>query len=122
MSQQPEQPAKLAVAGEPSAAVPRERVYELLAHLIASAELCVVEPHYYGSFRLLDAASKLAATMLGCGLDDPWLARFQAELDQSKVLMMSDRPAFYSYLPQASRQVAQRLVDTEGHHAGDVAP
>jgi hypothetical protein len=45
MSQQPEQPAKLAVAREPSAAVPRERVYELLAHLVASAEICVAKPH-----------------------------------------------------------------------------
>ena len=122
MSQPPEHPAKLAVAGEPGAAVPREHVYELLAHLVASAEICVVEPHYYGSFRLLDAASKLAATMLGCGLDDPWLARFQSELDRSKVLMMSDRPAFYSYLPQASRQVAQRLLETAGNHVQDVTP
>ena len=122
MSQQPEQPANLAVAREPSAAVPQERVYELLAHLVASAEICVVEPHYYGSFRLLDAASKLAATMLGCGLGDPWLARFQAELDRSKVLMMSDRPAFYSYLPQASRQVAQRLLETAENHVQDVTP
>jgi hypothetical protein len=122
MSQQPEQPANLAVARGPSAAVPQERVYELLAHLVASAEICVVEPHYYGSFRLLDAASKLAATMLGCDLDDPWLARFQAELDRSKLLMMSDRPAFYSYLPQASRHVARRLLDTAGDHTEDVAP
>jgi hypothetical protein len=122
MSQQPEQPAQLAVAREPSAAVPREHVYELLAHLVASAEICVVEPHYYGSFRLLDAASKLAATMLGCGLDDPWLAAFQAELDRSKVLMMSDRPAFHSYLPQASRRVAQRLLETAGNHVEDMAP
>jgi Family of unknown function (DUF6092) len=122
MSQPPEQSARLAAAREPGAAVPAERVYELLAHLVASAEICVVEPHYYGSFRLLDAASKLAATMLGCGLDDPWLMRFQAELDRSKVLMMSDRPAFYSYLPQASRQVAQRLLQTAGNHAGNVAP
>jgi hypothetical protein len=38
------------------------------------------------------------------------------------VLMMSDRPAFYSYLPQASREVAQRLVQTTGSHAGNVAP
>ncbi|HEX8005543.1 MAG TPA: DUF6092 family protein [Trebonia sp.] len=102
----------------PSTIVPRERVYELLAHLVASAEICVDEPHYYGSFRLLDAADKLAATMLGCGLDDPWLADLQAELDRNKVLMMSDRPAFYSYLPQASRLVARRLAET----AVDVTP
>ena len=125
MSQQPGQPGGPGGPGGaqgPSATVPRERAYELLAHLVASAEICVAEPHYYGSFRLLDAASKLAATMLGCGLDDPWLASLQAELDRSKVLMMSDRPAFYSYLPQASRQVARRLMQTTGHHAGDVAP
>jgi Family of unknown function (DUF6092) len=122
MSQQPEQPATLAVARDPSAVVSRERAYELLAHLVASAEICVAEPHYYGSFRLLDAAAKLAATMLGCGLDDPWLADLQAELDRSKILMMSDRPAFYSYLPQASRHVARRLLDTAGDHAQDAAP
>src|SRR5439155_1029275 len=63
MTQPPEQPARLAAAGEPSAAVPAERVYELLAHLVASAEICVVEPRYYGSFRLLDAAASLAALM-----------------------------------------------------------
>ena len=121
MSQQPGQPGGPGGAQGPSATVPRERAYELLAHLVASAEICVAEPHYYGSFRLLDAASKLAATMLACGLDDPWLAGLQAELDRSKVLMMSDRPAFYSYLPQASRQVAQRLLQTTGNHE-DVAP
>lgn len=107
---------------EPSATVPRDRIYELLAHLVASAEICVTEPHYYGSFRLLDAAAKLAGTMLGCGLDDPWLAGLAAELDRSKLLMMSDRPAFYSYLPQASRQVAQRLCQTAGHDPEDMTP
>jgi hypothetical protein len=122
MSQPPGHPGGPSGLGGPSASVPAERVYELLAHLVASAEICVSEPHYYGSFRLLDAAAKLAAMMLGCGLDDPWLAALQAEIDQNKVLMMSDRPAFYSYLPQASRQVAQRLVQTIGDSAGDVAP
>jgi hypothetical protein len=122
MSQPPGQPDGPGGPDGPGAAVPRERVYELLAHLVASAEICVAEPHYYGSFRLLDAAAKLAATMLGCGLDDPWLAALQADIDRNKVLMMSDRPAFYSYLPQASRQVAQRLVQTTGDHAGDAAP
>jgi Family of unknown function (DUF6092) len=119
VTQQPEQPGGVP---QPGAVVPRDRAYELLAHLVASAEICVTEPHYYGSFRLLDAAAKLAAMMLGCGLDDPWLAGLQEELDRNKVTMMSDRPAFYAYLPQASRQVALRLVQTAGDHAPDVAP
>jgi hypothetical protein len=122
MSEQRQEPGQPAVARAAGATVPRDRVYELLAHLVASAEICVVEPHYYGSFRLIDAAAKLAATMLDCGLGDPWLADLAAELDRSKVLMMSDRPAFYAYLPQASREVAERLRQEGGDHARDMAP
>lgn len=125
MSQQPEQPGGPGAdrdAEEPGATVSRERAYELLAHLVASAEICVTEPHYYGSFRLLDAAAKLAAMMLGCGLDDPWLADLQADIDRNKILMMTDRPAFHAYLPQASRQVALRLLQTAGSRAGNGAP
>lgn len=122
MSEQPGQPDGPGGTEGPGATVPRERAYELLAHLVASAEICVGEPHYYGSFRLLDAASKLAAMMVGCGLDDPWLAGLQAELDRGKLLMMSDRPAFYSYLPQASRQVAERLLKTTGDRVEEGAP
>ena len=98
---------------EPGAAVPRERVYELLAHLVASAEICVVEPHYYGSFRLLDAASKLAAIAARLRPRRPMAGRPAGRTSTgTRWLMMSDRPAFYDYLPQASRQVAQRLLQT----------
>jgi len=122
MSPHSDQADHPAVNGKPAAMVGQDCVYELLAHLVASAEICVVEPHYYGSFRLLDAAAKLSAAMLDCGLDDPWLSALQAELDRSKILMMSDRPAFYSYLPQASRRVAERLSQAAGGHAEDMKP
>ena len=35
----------------------------LLAPLVASAELCMPEPYDYGIFRLIDAASRLAASI-----------------------------------------------------------
>jgi hypothetical protein len=92
--------------------IARGSIYELLAHLVASADICASEPGYYGTFRLLDAASRLAGTVLDSGLDDPWLADLHEELDRNKMLMMSDRAAYYAYLPEASRRVAQRLVDT----------
>jgi uncharacterized protein DUF6092 len=97
---------------EPGVTIPRARIYELLAHLVASADICASEPGYYGTFRLLDAAARLAGTALDSGLDDPWLAGLHEELDRNKLLMMSDRAAYYAYLPEASRVVAQRLVDT----------
>jgi hypothetical protein len=96
----------------PSATLSRARVYELLAHLVASADICAREPGFYGTFRLLDAAGRLAGAVLDGGLDDPWLTELHGEIDRNKLLMMSDRPAYYAYLPEVSRKVAQRLVET----------
>jgi Family of unknown function (DUF6092) len=101
---------------DPDVTIARARIYELLAHLVASADICASEPGYYGTFRLLDAAARLAGTVLDSGLDDPWLADLYADLDRNKMLMMSDREAYYAYLPEAARRVARRLVDT-GHSA-----
>lgn len=122
MSQHAAGPGGPAAPPEASASVPRSRGYELLAHLVASAEICAAEPPYYGTFRLLDAASKLAAMLLDCGLDDPWLADLRAGIDQHKMLLMTDRPAYYAYLPQASRLVALRLTETAPGQAGESAP
>jgi hypothetical protein len=84
-----------------------DQAYELLAHLVASAEICAVEPHYYGTFRLLDAAARLLAVMEP---QDPWAAGLRAEIDEKKLLMMTDRDAYFAYLPVASRRVAERLL------------
>jgi hypothetical protein len=94
----------------------------LLAHLVASADICAVEPAYYGTFRLLDAAAKLAEMMLDCGLDDAWLAELHADIDRNKMLLMSDRQAYYAYLPEASRRVAERLVATAPEARKDAKP
>jgi hypothetical protein len=87
-----------------------DQAHELLAHLVASAEICAVEPAYYGTFRLLDAAARLLATMEG---DDPWPAELRREIEQKKLLLMSDREAYFAYLPVASHRVAQRLRDRQ---------
>jgi hypothetical protein len=93
----------------------RRAAYRLLAHLLASAEICAVEPGYYGTFRLLDAASRLAGTLLESGLDDPWLGRLREEIDEKKELLMSDREAYFAFLPEIARRMAERLrEDAEG--------
>lgn len=96
---------------EPTVTIGRRQVYELLAHLVASADLCAVEPSYYGTFRLLDAAAKLAGIAVGSGLEDEWLADLRADIEQHKTLMMSDRAAYYEYLPQVTKRVAQHLME-----------
>jgi len=91
----------------------RRTADRLLAHLLASAELCTVEPAIYGTFRLLDAASRLAAALLEGGLDDPWLRRLHDEIEEKKVLMMSNREAYLAFLPQIAGQMAERLLAEE---------
>jgi hypothetical protein len=90
--------------------------YQLLAHLVASAELCITEPYYYGTFRLIDAASRLAGYMLeneGAG-SQAWLEAFKREVDEKKEWMMWDRQGYFEFLRGASGSVAQELR----HRAG----
>jgi Family of unknown function (DUF6092) len=89
---------------------------ELLCHLAASAELCVSEPVHYGTFRLLDAASRLSAALLAGGLDDPWLRDLQRDIDEKKVLMMHDRDAYFAFLPQVSCRLAEHLREIADQH------
>jgi hypothetical protein len=115
-------PAVPAPDAEPSVTISRARIYELLAHLVASAEICAREPGYYGTFRLLDAAGRLAGAVLDGGLEDPWLTELHGDIDRNKLLMMSDRPAYYAYLPEVSRKVAQRLVETSSASEQGIHP
>ncbi|HZV49535.1 MAG TPA: DUF6092 family protein [Candidatus Dormibacteraeota bacterium] len=95
----------------------RKAAYRLLAHLLASAEICAFEPGFYGTFRLLDAASRLAGALLEAGLDDPWLGRLRDDIEAKKVLLMSDREAYFAFLPEAARRMAERLRE-EGEEGG----
>jgi hypothetical protein len=92
----------------------------LLAHLVTSAELCMVEPYDYGIFRLIDAASRLAAAMEHRSGPETraWLATFRADVDERKMGSVRDRERYAAFLRDASRQVAQHLVA----RAADAAP
>lgn len=91
--------------------VSEEEAYELLAHLVASAELCIREPYYYGTFRLIDAASKLMGFMLQHDVDGSraWLESFKGEIDAKKEWMMWDREGYFAFLEGATGTVAAEL-------------
>lgn len=70
-----------------------------------------MEPTYYGTFRLVDAASRLTGFMLE---HDPersreFLQRFKEEVDTKKVGMMWDRDAYYDFLRSAPAAVAAEV-------------
>lgn len=96
--------------------VTEDQAYELLAHLVASAELCIREPYYYGTFRLIDAASKLMGFMLANGADNDrdWLAAFRREVDEKKEWMMWDREGYFAFLEGATGTVAAALKQSSG--------
>ena len=91
----------------------------VLAHLVTSAELCLMEPYDYGIFRLIDAASWLAA-VLAPGADPEgraWLEGLVAEIDAGKMGSVRDRERYGAFLRAASRRVAERLVERAGDPA-----
>jgi len=91
--------------------VDRDGVVELMAFLLASAELCTREPYHYGSFRLLDGASRLAGLALK-GAADPqrhWLAELKEDIDSHKALLMWDRDAYFAYLQEVTGRIVEHV-------------
>jgi Family of unknown function (DUF6092) len=96
-----------------------EQAFDILSFLVSSAEICLVEPTYYGTFRLVDAASRMMGHMLA---HDPersgeFLRRFKEEVDTKKVWMMWDREAYYDFLREAPAVVAAEVKRLEGEDA-----
>jgi Family of unknown function (DUF6092) len=99
----------------PQMVLTEDQALELLAFLFSAAEISLVEPTYYGTFRLVDAASRLMGFMLE---HDPersreFLARFKTEVDTKKLLMMWDREAYYDFLREAPAVVAAEVKRRE---------
>jgi hypothetical protein len=87
-----------------------EEVYELLAFLVTSAELLVVEPRLYGTGRLMDAASRMMAFVLESReTHDEFLSQFKLYVDENMSLLISDEEAYIEFLREASRTLAREL-------------
>ena len=94
----------------------REEAIELMTYLLASAECCTREPLHYGTFRLLDGASRLAGYVLAReGPGDAWLTEFKAELDEKKGWLMWDRDGYYAFLQEATGRIAEQLRPRPAH-------
>ena len=96
-----------------------EQAFDILAFLFSSAEICLVEPTYYGTFRLVDAASRMMGHMLAHDQErsGEFLRRFKEEVDTKKVWMMWDREAYYDFLREAPAVVAAEVKRLEDENA-----
>jgi hypothetical protein len=91
--------------------VSEEDLYRLLSFLTASAHLCVDEPRLYGTFRLIDAASRLIGFALEGGQlgDDQFLREFKQDVDKRKLLLMTNEQAYSQFLEDATRRIAREM-------------
>jgi hypothetical protein len=94
------------------AVLAEDDAYELLAYLIAGAEIGLVEPAFYGPRRLLDAAARLAGAMAARVGDDPgeWLADFSGRAGQAMGLARRRPEELEAFLHQAAREIAAELM------------
>jgi hypothetical protein len=96
--------AHRASARAPEPVVSADDVLELIAYLLASAELCMSEPYHYGSFRLAGYA-----ITGGRARDEAWLGALKREIDDHKGLLMWDREAYVAYLHEVTGKVAEYI-------------
>ncbi|MGA9347424.1 MAG: DUF6092 family protein [Anaerolineae bacterium] len=91
--------------------VTEEDLYEVLSFLVSSAHLCVTEPRFYGTFRLIDAVCRLIGLALGSEQleDDQFLREFKEDADQRKFLLVTDEEAYFEFLEDATRKMAKEM-------------
>ncbi|MEW8959988.1 MAG: DUF6092 family protein [Moorella sp. (in: firmicutes)] len=83
---------------------------ELFCFLLSSARGCVDEPAIYGPLRLIEAYSRLVATIGHEELDNFWWQQ-KEEIDNYKNLAMYDEEAFIKALDQTLEKVAHYISE-----------
>ena len=96
--------------------VSEEDLYEVLSFLVSSAHMCVVEPEFYGTFRLIDAACRLTGLALENGQleADQFLREFKEDADRRKLLLMTDQEGYFQFLEDATQKMAKEMKRRAG--------
>jgi hypothetical protein len=96
--------------------VSEEGLYEILAFLFSSAHLLVNEPHLYGTFRLIDGASRLIGFALDSGQleNEDFLRELKKQVDEKKFLLMTDEDTYFQLLEDATRVMAREMKKRVG--------
>jgi len=79
-----------------------DRLFDLVVYLVSCARLSLDEPVIYGSFRLVEGASRL----IDGETDDPFLLRCRAEIEAEKLKMIDDPDGYREFLDRLLRDVA----------------
>ncbi len=88
-----------------------EQALEIITFLLSSAEICLKEPVYYGTLRLVDAASRLIGLMQKTNpvVTGEFLSSLKEDIDSHKTLALWDRESYYGFLRRIPFSAAQEL-------------
>ena len=88
-----------------------EQALEIITFLTSAAELCLHEPVYYGTFRLVDGASRMMGLILENNpqVSADFFKTFKAHIDANKTSMMWDREQYFEFLRSIPAQAATEL-------------
>jgi hypothetical protein len=97
---------------EPKVILTEAQANELISFLLSSAEITIKEPIHYGPLRLVDAVSRMIGFMEANGAvtDGDFLAELKDEIDVKKQWCMWDKPAFYNFLRETPREMAEYVT------------
>jgi hypothetical protein len=98
-----------------------EQALEIITFLTSAAELCLHEPVYYVTVRLVDGASRMMGLILENNpqVSVKFFTEFKAYVDANKALMMWDRDQYFAFLRSIPAQAAtefkrvRELADSE---------
>lgn len=90
---------------------PEDRLFELVAYLVACARLTLDEPQIYGSFRLVEAVVRLveAAQAIGVAVDEEILAA-RDSIQREKMRMIEDHDGYRAWLDGLLAEVAREAT------------
>ena len=79
-------------------------LFEFVLYLVSCSRLSIEEPPIYGSFRLIEGASRLIA-MLDPEGTDAFLAGARREIEEHKLLMVDRHEEYSAFLDDLLRDV-----------------
>ena len=88
-----------------------DEAFRLLAHLLATAELHLVEPPHYAGRRIVEGTIPLLDAMIRDGDDASreWLEAFRQQLDGAIAARRDDPVTFEAFLNDAPGQIAREI-------------
>ncbi|MEM1952892.1 MAG: DUF6092 family protein [Thermoproteota archaeon] len=89
-------------------------IFDFILFLLTAARGCVDEPHIYGPFRLVDAASRIIGIYFRvCGKDDQFLRNLKNTIDQNEYIVIESEKEFVKFMDRLIAESVEELKKRE---------